>query len=141
MATNLNKYIFAVVLGVAGGLLGEWMGVQIISLLPKGASSSGLTTIHFIPLAVSFLPFLALTILLVFGFKSFRSYSRGSVFSIAYYIPFQYTAIFAGVTDAEARAVDSLSVRLLVTLLVLLLLSAVYYAFIRIQGKLQKIRT
>jgi hypothetical protein len=129
------------VLGVGGGLLGEEIGVQIISLLPKEALLSGFTVIDFIPLAVSFLPFLALTILLVFRFKSFRSYSKGAVFSIAYYLPFQYRAIFVSVTDAEIRAVDSLSGRLLVTFLVVLLLSGVYYAFIRVQGKLQKIRT
>jgi hypothetical protein len=129
------------VLGVGGGLLGEEIGVQIISLLPKEALLSGFTVIDFIPLAVSFLPFLALTILLVFRFKSFRSYSKGAVFSIAYYLPFQYRAIFVSVTDAEIRALDSLSGRLLVTFLVVLLLSGVYYAFIRVQGKLQKIRT
>jgi len=129
------------VLGVAAGLLGEEIGVQIISLLPKGALFSGFSIIYFIPLAVSFFPFLALTIILVFRFKSFRSYSKGAVFSIAYYLPFQYRAIFVNVTDAEIRAVDSLSGRLLVTLLVVLLLSGVYYAFIRLQGKLQKIRT
>lgn len=129
------------VLGVAAGLLGEEIGVQIISLLPKGALFSGFSIIYFIPLAVSFFPFLALTIILVFRFKSFRSYSKGAVFSIAYYFPFQYRAIFVNVTDAEIRAVDSLSGRLLVTLLVILLLSGVYYVFIRVQGKLQKIRT
>jgi hypothetical protein len=129
------------VLGVAGGLLGEEIGVQIISLLPKEALLSGFIIIDFIPLAVSFFPFLALSIILVFRFKSFRSYSKGAVFSIAYYLPFQYRAIFVSVTDAEIGAVDSLSGRLLVTLLVVLLLSGVYYAFIKIQGKLQKTRT
>jgi len=126
-------------LGVTGGILGEEIGVQIISLLPKKALLSGFSIIDFIPLAVSFSPFLALTILLVFRFRSFRSYLKGAVFSIAYYLPFQHRAIFVSGTDAEIRAVDYLSGRLLVTLLVVLLLSGVYYAFIRVQGKLQNI--
>lgn len=133
----MNKYIIITALGLASGFFGEEIGVRLITLFPTEIVVTENKFMDFLPLIVSFIPFLVVTLILVFGFKNYRSFKKGVIFSLAYYLPFQYKALLGHATDETMNNVDPLSGRLLIICLGVLLLSGVYYFFMRLQAKLK----
>ena len=91
----MNKYIMVALFGIAGGLLGEEIGVQCIHFLPKNFSLSDSPLVPLLILIISFVPFFAIMFILLFKLQGYTSFGKGFCFSLAYYLPFQYKAIGA----------------------------------------------
>jgi hypothetical protein len=131
----MNKYLIIILLGTVLGYLGIESGIFIIDHLPDDLFLSDSAVPFFLPLALSFLPFVLATLILVFYCKGFCKHIMGLTFSIAYYLPFQYRAIFF--RSKDDNVIDPLGERLITTAIVIILLTAVYCISIKIKNKIR----
>lgn len=128
------RYLFLAILGLAGGFLGEELGVRIIDLVPGELIVADFRFVQLLPVFSSFIPFLAISGVLVFGMDGYRSYWKGTVLSLAYYLPFQYKTIVAAIGEVDPPF-GSLQERILATLAGTMVLSLVYFGFINLRER------
>lgn len=129
----MNRYFIIIILGIALGFLGIETGVLIINYLPQDLLLSDSATVFMLPLLISFLPFVIAAMILIFYYKGFGKYLMGLAFSITYYIPFQYRALF--LRPKSRNEDDPLDERLITTAIVIIFLTALYCVFIAIKNK------
>jgi len=118
--------------------LGEELGVQCLKLVPKALLFNDSFVAPLFPLAVSFVPFIVITVILIFRMQGYASYVKGLIFSFAYYLPFQYKAIWGNYKQPNIELSETLLVRMLVTIAGAVLLSGVYYAGIKYHDNIKK---
>jgi hypothetical protein len=134
---TMKRYALLAVLGLAGGALGEGLGVQCVNFLPKEIlfNDADLLPITFMVLQS---PFFAVAYALLFKFQGYTSFLKGFVFSIAYYFPFQHKAIWINLTRKDILFHQYVGEPIVITFLGALLLSGIYYLLIRLQRRHQR---
>jgi hypothetical protein len=68
---------------------------------------------------------------LIFRRHGYASYPKGLLFSLAYYLPFQYKTILGNYKQPTPELTETFILRLLITIAGALLLSGVYYLVIK----------
>jgi hypothetical protein len=127
----MNKYILITTYGLIGGLLGEEIGVQCLKLIPEALLFSDSFFAALLPLSASFRPFVVITTILIFRLQGYASYPKGLLFSLAYYLPFQYKAIWGNFKQPTPEVSETFMSRVLITIAGAAFLSGVYYLAIK----------
>ena len=81
---KMNKYILIAAFGLAGGFIGEEIGVQCIKFLPNNILFSESFVVPLFLLVASFAPFIVIASILIFRMEGYASYFKGFIFSLAY---------------------------------------------------------
>jgi ABC-type branched-subunit amino acid transport system permease subunit len=131
----MNKYSVLILLGLFGGFLGEKIGTQSIHFISKEFPMNLLFAI-----VISFVPFLVISWYLVFGLKGYTSFLKGLIYSFAYYVPFQYKAIW-GNLNQNILPSETVWGRGLVTVAGALFLSGIYYLFLKWRNRFKRGQT
>ncbi len=132
---KVNKYILITIYGFIGGFLGEEIGVQCLKIVPKALFFSDSFFAALFPLSASFVPFVAITAILIFRMQGYASYAKGLLFSSAYYLPFQYKAIWGNFKQPNNELSETFITRVVATAAGAFLLSGVYYLAIKYRCK------
>jgi len=135
---KMNKYILIMAYGPIGGVIGEEVGTQCLKLNPQTLLFGDSFLVVLIPLAASFVPFVVITAILICRVQGYASYLKGLLFSFAYYLPFQYKAIWGNYKQPNIELSETFTSRVLVTVAGSLLLSLAYYAAIKYNDKKRK---
>jgi hypothetical protein len=130
----MNKTSLIIASGIIGGFLGAKLGVPCIEIIPNISA----TILLLFSLATSLAPFIVITAILIFKMQGYASYTQGLIFSFAYYLPFQYKAIWINYKQPNIEISETLTSRLLITVAGSLLLSSLYYAAIKYQTRKRK---
>jgi hypothetical protein len=132
---KMNKYILITAYGLIGGFLGEEIGVQSLTLIPKALLFSDSFFAALLPLSASFIPFVVITAILIFRLRGYTTYPKGLLFSLAYYLPFQFKAILGNYKQPTPELSEPFISRVVIAIAVALLLSGVYYLAIKYNGQ------
>lgn len=132
---KMNKYLLITAYGLISGLLGEEIGVQSLKLMPESLLFSDSFFATLLPLAASFVPFVVITAILIFRLHGYASYPKGLLFSLAYYLPFQYKAIWGNYKQPTPELSETFMSRVLITSVGAACLSGIYYLAIKYNGR------
>jgi hypothetical protein len=133
----MNKYILIAAFGLAGGFIGEEIGVQCIKFLPNNILFSESFVVPLFLLVASFAPFIVIASILIFRMEGYASYFKGFIFSLAYYLPFQYKAIYGNYKQPNIELSETFTTRVLITVTGTFLLSGIYYAVMKYHSKIK----
>jgi len=131
----MNKYLLITAYGLIGGFLGEEIGVLSLKLIPRTLLFGDSFFAALLPQSASFIPFVVITVILIFRMQGYASFSKGLLFSVAYYLPFQYRAIWVNYKQPNFELSETFASRVLITIAGALILSGVYYVAIKYNGK------
>jgi len=134
----MNKKILLTAYGIVGGFFGEKLGAQCLDLAPKALSLDDSFFVVLFSLSASLIPFVVITAIVIFRMQGYSSYVMSLLFSFAYYLPFQYKAIWNNYQQPNIELSETLTARLLITVAGALLLSGIYYLEIKIYGKIKR---
>jgi len=134
----MNKYTLLTAYGLIGGFLGEEIGVQSLKVIPKAILFSDSFFAALLPLSASFIPFVVITAILIFRIQGYASYTKGLLFSLAYYLPFQYRSIWANYKQPTPELSETFMSRVLITVAGAFLLSGAYYLAIKYSDRNKK---
>lgn len=129
----MTRFILLGLLGIACGALGEEMAVQSIDYLPRRYILSDFGVI--LSLTLLFVPFLVTATILVFTFRGYRTFLKGFIFSLAYFVPMQYSAIWISLKDPKNPLTDTFAQQISVCLLGTFILSGIYYLFVKWENR------
>ena len=130
------KYGLLVVLGIALGFLGEEMAVRTMGLLPEQFILKGFAPVFL--LFVMFVPFLIAAFVLVTKGNSYCSFFKGLLFSLSYYLPAQYKAIWISLGHPGNPLTGSFVERVGMTIIGAFALSGIYYLFVTWQRRMSR---